>query len=273
MVKSKKTDGEDKPMSFKKSGVAIMLALTLLTLCACGQKTDASDTAAQPTSTPAASSAGETRPAAETSGTPASAAPSAAASTAPAAKTPAATKTPAAASTPAATKTPTVTKTPAAAKTPAATKAPAASTSPAAPDFTLTDQNGNSHTLSAYKGKVVFLNFWATWCAPCRSELGDIQALYTAHGSNSGDVIVLGIAAPEWSGEGTSQDVADFLTAKGYTYPVVMDTTANSFYNYSVSSFPTTYIIGKDGSVYTHSVGAMSGDTMENLVQQALKAN
>lgn len=66
-----------------------------------------------------------------------------------------------------------------------------------APDFTLTDQNGNIHTLSDYKGQTVFLNFWATWCPPCRSEMPEIQKLYEEFGYNEGELVVLGIAAPE----------------------------------------------------------------------------
>ena len=66
-----------------------------------------------------------------------------------------------------------------------------------APDFTLTDQYGNTHTLSDYEGKTVFLNFWATWCGPCKSEMPDIQALYESYGENEGDVIILGVASPK----------------------------------------------------------------------------
>jgi cytochrome c-type biogenesis protein len=62
----------------------------------------------------------------------------------------------------------------------------------AAPDFTLTDQNGIKYTLSEYRGKTVFLNFWATWCPPCRGEMPDIQKLYESSGKKTGDVIVLG---------------------------------------------------------------------------------
>ena len=61
----------------------------------------------------------------------------------------------------------------------------------AAPDFTLTDQYSNEHTLSDYQGKTVFLNFWATWCPPCRSEMPEIQKLYEDYGSNEEDLIVM----------------------------------------------------------------------------------
>lgn len=65
-----------------------------------------------------------------------------------------------------------------------------------APDFTLTDQYGQSHTLSDYQGKTVFLNFWATWCGPCKMEMPDIQALYEDWDENAGELVVLGVAGP-----------------------------------------------------------------------------
>ena len=78
-------------------------------------------------------------------------------------------------------------------------ESPAASGRPVipAPDFTLVDQYGEEHTLSDYEGKTVFLNFWATWCGPCKREMPEVQALYEKYGNNEGDVIVLGVANPK----------------------------------------------------------------------------
>lgn len=140
-----------------------------------------------------------------------------------------------------------------------------------APDFTLTDQYGNEHTLSDYKGKTIFLNFWATWCPPCRSEMPEIQELYEDYGSNDGDLIVLGIAAPGYGGEGTVEEIKDFLEENEYTFPVVMDETAEMFYWYSISAFPTTFMIDADGNVYGYVQGAITGDIMESIVQQTME--
>lgn len=139
-----------------------------------------------------------------------------------------------------------------------------------APDFTLTDQNGETHTLSDYQGKVVFLNFWATWCGPCRGELGDIQALYEAHGGNTDDLIVLGVAGPNVGREGSSQDIADFLAKNDYSYPVVMDEDGTVFSQYGISAFPTTFMIDTAGNVFGYVSGAMSGETMEDIVAQTV---
>ena len=117
-------------------------------------------------------------------------------------------------------------------------------------DFTLTDQYGNTHTLSDYKGKTVFLNFWATWCPPCRAEMPDIQKLYETYDTEGDDaLVVLGIAAPGMGSERSEEGIKDFLDEHGYTYPVLMDTTGDIFMGYGVFSYPTTFMIDKDGNV------------------------
>lgn len=141
-----------------------------------------------------------------------------------------------------------------------------------APDFTLTDQFGESHTLSDYQGKIVFLNFWATWCSPCKSEMPDIQALYEAHGGNAEDLVVLGVAQPGVGREGSSEDIADFLAEGGYTYPVVMDEDGSVFAQYGIRAFPTTFMISSDGTVYGYVEGATSAEIMEDIVRQPVEA-
>lgn len=141
-----------------------------------------------------------------------------------------------------------------------------------APDFTLTDQFGESHTLSDYQGKIVFLNFWATWCSPCKSEMPDIQALYEAHGGNAEDLVVLGVAQPGVGREGSSEDIADFLSEGGYTYPVVMDEDGSVFAQYGIRAFPTTFMISSDGTVYGYVEGAISAEIMEDIVRQTAEA-
>lgn len=140
-----------------------------------------------------------------------------------------------------------------------------------APDFTLVDQFGNSHTLSDYQGKTVFLNFWGTWCPPCRAEMPDIQELYEEYGENSGDVIILGVATPNLGKEGSSEDVAAFLEENGYTYPTVMDEggviAGGSYY---ISAFPTTFMIDKNGNVFGYATGQLTKDIMENIIQQTI---
>ncbi|OUP04895.1 cytochrome C biogenesis protein, partial [Anaerofilum sp. An201] len=133
----------------------------------------------------------------------------------------------------------------------------------AAPDFTLTDQYGNTHTLSDYKGKVVFLNFWADWCGYCVEEMPDIQQLYLDEGENTGDVIILGIT------NGLSQqEMADFFAEKELTYPTLLDTDGSVFATYGAYSLPTTFMIDVDGNVYGYLPGMMDRETMDSIIAQ-----
>ena len=137
-----------------------------------------------------------------------------------------------------------------------------------APDFTLTDQYGETHTLSDYQGQTVFLNFWATWCGPCKMEMPDIQALYEAWDENAGDLVVLGVAGPGIGQEGSAEDIAAFLEENGYTYPVVMDDTGALFYQYGISAYPTTFMIDTEGNVFGYVQGAVSREVMDDIVEQ-----
>lgn len=131
----------------------------------------------------------------------------------------------------------------------------------------LKDQFGKSHKLEDYKGKVIFLNFWATWCGPCRSEMPEIQKLYeeyTAMGNDS-EVVILGVAGPGIGQEGTVSDITKFMEENGYTYPVLMDETGELFEWYGISAFPTTYMIDRDGNLYGYVTGQLTEDIREAL--------
>lgn len=140
---------------------------------------------------------------------------------------------------------------------------------PPAPDFTLKDQYGKEHTLSEYKGRVVFLNFWATWCPPCRAEMPDIQELYeeSVQDPESGPVI-LGVAFPGYGNEKDEEGIKAFLQENGYTYPTVMDMDASLMYKYYITAFPTTFMIDRDSNVFGYVPGSMSKDIMEDIIRQ-----
>ena len=141
-----------------------------------------------------------------------------------------------------------------------------------APDFTLVDQYGEEHSLSDYKGKTIFLNFWATWCGPCRGEMPDIQALYEEYGGNQGDLVVLGVAAPGLGQEGTQEEIAIFLEENGYTFPTVMDTEYQLTYQYGIRAYPTTWMIDGEGNLYGYVESAMTGEIMRDIVEQTMEA-
>ena len=172
---------------------------------------------------------------------------------------------------PQATPTVQVTQQPEATDTPEATDAPQESQAPIpALDFTLTDQFGNTHTLDQYKGKTILLNFWATWCGPCRSEMPDLHAVYEDYSKNEKDLVVLGVAAPNLGQEGSAEDITAFLEENGYTYPTLMNEDASLFYSYGISSFPTTFMIDKNGNVYGYIMGAQSREVFDDIIQQTM---
>ena len=142
----------------------------------------------------------------------------------------------------------------------------------AAFEFELTDQYGNTHRLSDYRGKVIFLNFWATWCGPCRAEMPDIQKLYEEYSAQgeAAEVVILGAAAPGMGQEGGQDEIARFMEENGYTYPVLMDTEYEMFNWYGISAFPTTFMIDKEGYIYGYVPGQMTEDIMRSIIEQTL---
>lgn len=142
---------------------------------------------------------------------------------------------------------------------------------PPAPDFTLVDQYGITHSLADYRGKVVFLNFWATWCPPCRAEMPYIQELYEEYSQDEdSEVVILGVAFPNLSNETDIQGITDFMEENGYTYPVLMDEGATLMLPYYITAYPTTFLIGKDGTVLGYIPGGMTKDIMQDVIAQAL---
>ncbi|MGO0905842.1 cytochrome c biogenesis protein/redoxin [Clostridioides difficile] len=134
-------------------------------------------------------------------------------------------------------------------------------------DFTLTDQYGKTHKLSDYEGKVVFLNFWATWCPPCKEEMPHIEQLYKDYKKNNEDVVILGVASPNLGREGSREHVINFLKDEGYTFPVALDEDGELAYQYGINAFPTTFIIDKEGYVTQYIPGAMNKETMKSFIE------
>lgn len=139
-------------------------------------------------------------------------------------------------------------------------------------NFELKDQYGNTHRLEDYRGKVVFLNFWGTWCPPCRAEMPDIQKLYEEYSAqgDAAEVVILGAAAPEMGQEGDASSITQFMEENGYTYPVLMDESWEMFNWYGITSFPTTFMIDRNGNVYGYVTGQMSEDIMRSIIRQTL---
>ena len=145
-----------------------------------------------------------------------------------------------------------------------------------APDFTLTDQFGKEHRLSDYKGKLVLLNFWTTWCTYCREEMPSLEKIYQEYGKNTEDVVILGVANPKTAASPNNQDateaeVSAFIAKGGYTYPTLMDRTGEIFNMFGIRSFPTTFLINQDGNVFAYIPGMVSHSMLESIVQQNIQ--
>lgn len=130
----------------------------------------------------------------------------------------------------------------------------------AAGDFTLTALDGSKVTLSELKGKKVFLNFWATWCPPCRAEMPDIQKLYK-ESENSGLVI---LAVNIGEDEAT---VKSFMDKNGFSFKVLLDQQGDVAKTYQVSAIPASYFINTDGSVSNKHIGSMNLSQMKEYVK------
>lgn len=145
-----------------------------------------------------------------------------------------------------------------------------------AADFSLVDQNSVRHKLSDYKGKVIILNFWQTWCPPCRAEMPDFQKYYEEHGENQEEVVMIGVASPKnpmqiyRDEKMTDNEIADFLKDGGFTYPSLMDYKGDLYRTYQVNAFPSTFFIDKEGYVIGKTPGALSFEQLSKIVDDVL---
>lgn len=133
-----------------------------------------------------------------------------------------------------------------------------------APSFTLKTVDGKTVSLADYKGKAVLLNFWATWCGPCKLEMPwliELQKKYAAQGFT-----VLGISEDDDS----TKKVSDFMAKMGVDYPVLMyDDKMNHAYG-GIDYLPTSYYIGRDGKVIIEAGGLISESEMEANIKKIL---
>lgn len=127
-------------------------------------------------------------------------------------------------------------------------------------DFTLNDLEGNEVTLSDLRGKAVFINFWASWCPPCKAEMPDIEQLYQE--TKDTDLVILTIN----SGEGATV-AKRFMDENNYTFMVLDDYKKEVSDLYRVMALPTSLFIDKNGSLIETHYGVMNIDTMREYVE------
>lgn len=128
-----------------------------------------------------------------------------------------------------------------------------------APDFTMTNASGEEVKLSDFFGKPVVLNFWASWCGPCKSEMPHFEDAYQKYGEDINFVIVnLTDGARE-----TVENASDFIEEQGYTFPLYFDTNTEGAMTYGTYSIPVTYFIGADGVPVAQANGALDAATLQ----------
>lgn len=134
-------------------------------------------------------------------------------------------------------------------------------------NYKVNDLEGNQVSFQDVKGKYVFVNYWATWCPPCQSEMPDLQALYDKY--KDLDVAVITITLPDQ--KQSLEDIQTYIQDQGYTMPVWID---DGFFSsmMNITSLPTSYVFQPDGQPYGYVSGALSLEMMENMIQQVKNA-
>lgn len=136
-----------------------------------------------------------------------------------------------------------------------------------APDFTVYDEAGKAYKLSDFLGKPVVVNFWASWCSPCKSEMPDFELAYQEYGE---DIHFLMVNMTDGYQE-TKESALEFIEESGYSFPVYYDTDMDAAMTYGVYSIPTTYFIDAQGYAIAQGRGALDMATLEQGIGMILE--
>ncbi|OZI10446.1 thiol-disulfide oxidoreductase [Bacillaceae bacterium SAS-127] len=134
-----------------------------------------------------------------------------------------------------------------------------------APDFTVKTIAGEEVSLSDYEGQKVILNFWATWCPPCKAEMPHMQNYYEKEAEKN-NVEILAVNLTE--NDKGKEAVADFAKQYELTFPILLDEEGTLAKQYEAFTIPTTYVLNTDGTVHQKIVGPMDEQMMQQLVSE-----
>lgn len=136
-----------------------------------------------------------------------------------------------------------------------------------APDFTVYDADGKALMLADLEGKPAVINFWASWCGPCKSEMADFNEKYLEIGDKVQFVM---INLTDGSRE-TQQTAMEFVNGEGYVFPVYFDLDMTASMNYQAYSIPLTYFIDADGNAVAQANGAIDEETLQKGIDMVMK--
>ena len=146
-----------------------------------------------------------------------------------------------------------------------------------APDFSVTDMSGKEVSLSDYRGQVVLLNIWATWCLPCREEMPSMQRLYDAIGNEGFEILAVSIDAPIGKDDAAGRpggDLKAFAKEYGLTFPILHNPSGSIQRTYQTTGVPESFLIARDGVIYRKVAGETEWDLPVNqeLVRRLLES-
>ena len=144
------------------------------------------------------------------------------------------------------------------------------------PNIVLQDQYGKKHNLQDYKGKVIMINFWVSWCSDCKAEMPKVVELYKEYGENKKDLIILGVATPISKKYPNNKDRIDktallkYIKDNGYIFPSLFDETGKTYAEYEIEEYPSSFIIDRNGHLKAYIKGAISKEELKQNIENVL---
>ena len=140
------------------------------------------------------------------------------------------------------------------------------------PNIELVDQYGKKHNLQDYKGKVIVINFWVSWCGDCKKEIPSVVELYKEYGKNKKDVIILGVVSPVSKKYPKNRDriekkeLLTYIKDNNYIFPSLFDETGKTYDEYEIEEYPSSFIINKNGHLRYYVKGAVSKEELKQYI-------
>ena len=146
------------------------------------------------------------------------------------------------------------------------------------PNIELVDQYGKKHNLKDYKGKVIMINFWVSWCSDCKREVPAVVELYKEYGKNKKDVIILGVVSPVSKKFPKNRDriekkeLLTYIKDNNYIFPNLFDETGKTYDEYEIEEYTSTFILNENGHLRDYIKGAVSKEELKESIDKVLNS-